>query len=359
MLALAVVGVILAAIRFALLSPPAAQKQSQPRPSLAASQPSTSPVIGSSPGRTEVALPAVDEQKLISQVRAWLAEKDPDAQAALEQKLEALLTDTNAAQILQALPPDLLATPFAEAALRHWVHGDRRGAADWVAGQTGLTEPEQTAVIYGWDAEDKAGLNDYLDHLPAGEWKQNAMKFAASDALAAKSPQDAIALLVQMERTPARDDLMNWSATAWAQADSAGALRWASGLQDYSVRQSELGAVAVGLAWSDPQAATRLLAEQVQPGAVQDRSALSIACVWAQSDPQSAANWVAGFPSGELQQSVLGTLIQRWATQSVPAVQTWVNQLPPGSLHDAAASDLSQTVANLQREAGEGSAPGQ
>jgi|GEM_PF-3488530 len=301
-------------------------------------------------------VPAVNEQDLISRLRAWLAEKDPDAQAAIEQELEALLTDDNAAQILRALPPELLKTPFAEAALRHWVHADRRGAADWIATQTGLTEQEQTAVIYGWDAEDKAGLNDYLDHLPAGEWKQSVMKFAANDALAAKNPKDAIDLLVKMDRTPSRDDLMNWSATAWAQADSAGALQWANGIQDFATRQSVVGAVAVGMAWSDPQAATRLLVEQVQPGPVLDRTATSIACVWLQSDPQSAANWVAGFPQGELQQNVLDTLIQRWATQSIPAVQAWVSQLPSGSLHDAALGDVSRAVANLQREAGEGSA---
>lgn len=298
-----------------------------------------------------------DRTPLTALLQVWVAEADPDRKAELETQLEAMLTDSNAAEILRALPQDLLATPFAEAALRHWVHANRKDAAEWVAQQSGLTEPEQTSVIYGWGAEDKNALDDYLNNLPASEWKQSAMKFAANDALAAGSPKDAIDLLVQMDRTRARDDLFNWSATAWAQSDAAAALKWADSLQDVGVRQSALGAIAVGLAWSDPQAAGKLLAEQVQPGEILDRSAMSVACVWSQTDPESAANWVAVFPEGKLQETVLEVLIQRWAAQDLPAAKTWVNELPASATRDTAQKFYADAAANLQRQSGQEAPP--
>lgn len=286
---------------------------------------------------------------LIARLQACQAENNPDVRAGLEEQLEAELTDANAAGILRALTKDLLATPFAEDALRRWVGINRAAAAGWAAQQTGLTEPEQTSVIYGWGAQDKKALDDYLDHLPADGWKQSAMKFAANDALAAGNPKDAIDLLVKMDRTSSRDDLLNWSATAWAQADSTAALQWANNLQDASRQQKALGAVAVGLAWSDPQAAGRLLAQSVKPGEVLDQSALSVVCVWSQSDPQAAANWVTAFPEGALQQKVLETLIQRWTTQDAAAAKNWVAALPDGPLHETAVQFLAAAQANLQK----------
>ncbi len=307
----------------------------------------------SAPGDQAIVSPAVEKPglnmaDLIARLRAGQEESDPEAKAGLEEQWEAMLTDANAAEILRALPPDLLATPFAEAALRRWVNADRKSAAGWVAQQSGLTESEQTSVIYGWGTRDKAALDDYLNELPTGEWKQSAMRFAANDALAGGSPKAALELLVQMDRTPARDDLFGWSATAWAQSDSATALQWANGLQDTVMKQKALGAVAVGLAWSDPQAAGQLLAQQVEPGEVLDQSALSVVCVWSQSDPPAAANWVAAFPEGKLQQTVLETLIQRWAAQDLNAVKNWVDGLPSGVLRIEAAKLYTAVADNLE-----------
>ncbi len=251
--------------------------------------------------------------------------EDSAGRAKLQAELLTTLTDENAPDVILALTPAELASPFGVATLTRWLKTDPLAAAQWIAGQPDATDEHRLAVARRLAAS-PALLQDHLDELPDGPWKQGLLADAGRE-LAGQSPAEALHLADQMDPGEGRKDLFETVAYAWAVREPKAALSWISTIDDPLLREqlSAMGAKAIAV--TDPDLAAEWLATAVKSGPAASDTALCLAETWAVRDPAKAAAWAAQL--GDLPRAAaVETVARRWLETDFEAAFRWVQTLP-------------------------------
>ncbi|MBW8782457.1 MAG: hypothetical protein JF599_11295 [Verrucomicrobia bacterium] len=299
---------------------------------------------GRAPSASTPDFSAVKAQ-VLRKLAAWRGESDELRRDALLAELLALLTDENVGEIVRALSPEWLATPFGEISLRRWAALDHLAAATWLATVPGVTDYQAGLVVYGWLGQDRTGFHAYLATLPEGAWKQDVLKIVTNDALLLKDGAEAIDLLLRQPAAGQRDEMLGWAATEWARQDPVRAAEWARQIADPALQARLFGAVTVGYAWKEPQQAAELLVASAPREGV-DRNVLSsVMNIWSPQAPAAAAGWVTEHLAGADQLLAIRSVLTAWGYADFTAAQNWTSNLSAGPLRDQAERTLRKVAA--------------
>jgi hypothetical protein len=271
---------------------------------------------------------------------AWRSEPDSRAQYNLLQELTALLTDENAAGIIQSLSTEDLAGNFGIAALERWLSADPNAAAVWLASRSDTTD-EQASLVARMLLQDRDGFQSYLDRLPDGEWKAKIISGAAFE-MAASNPQQAIPFAAQMDSGDATG-VLQAAAFQWARIDPDAAKQWATQGADADVREELIAAAAKGMAEQHPGEAAEWLLTSVKSPDPLAETLPGIIRSWAGKEPSATADWVAHFPAGIARNEALETVMNFWSASDLPGAKAWAANLPDVSLRQDAVAILDRS----------------
>jgi len=293
------------------------QPQFSPEPSVKAAPASKRPT----PFEIKLAL---IHQKL----QQWLEAKknaveDDEAQSMVE--LQAMLTDENAAEIVQSLSASEMDTPFGMEGIRHWMNADPVQASNWIAARPDVTQDQIGAVAQGWTA-DGVGLKNYAAQLPDSPWKQNFLTEAISQ-FSARDPAVAVQLAQQMAPGNDQTSLLQSVACNWVASDPNAALDWISGVNDPSLREKLVVSAAQAYALTDPALASAWLASMVKSDELLQNAALNIAQTWAAKDPAAAASWASQFPDGDTKTAAQNIVVNYWQQTDPDSASVWLQSL--------------------------------
>ena len=275
------------------------------------------------------ATPFEDTMALIhSKLHKWLEAKkngseEDETQSMVE--LQAMLTDTNAAEIIQSLSVDELDTPFGFEGIRHWMNADPVQASNWFAARPDTTQDQTAAVAQGW-AADSAGLQNYVAQLPDTAWRQSFLQEVGSQ-MSVRNPAVAVKLAQQM--TPGYDQtsLLQSVACNWAASDPNAALNWIASVKDPSLREQLAASAAQSYALTDPALATAWLVSMAKSDDLVKDSTLNIIQTWVTKDPASAAKWASQLPDDDTKLTAIDTVSKYWQQTDPIAAATWIQNL--------------------------------
>ena len=267
-----------------------------------------------------------------STLRKWLDAKragSEEKEAEAIQKLEALLTDQNAAGIIRSLSAEEFQTPFCLAAIRHWTSGDPVQASNWLAARPDATEDDAWAAAQGWAAHGNE-LQGYLTQLPDTAWKQALLQEAGAQ-MSASDPAGAIELARQMDPGNGRTSLLQSTAGDWIATDPRAAIAWINSVSDPALREQLVASAAASYALTDPAQAAAWVASSAPSDGVMKGAALNIAQTWVTQDPAAAANWVSQFPNGETRNAAVAIVSKYWQQVNPGAATAWMQKLSAGN----------------------------
>jgi hypothetical protein len=312
----------------AVISPatPADPHQSASAGSASIDQPVAVNMPAPSPMETA---PFGDEMNLIhSKLQKWLEAKkrgseDDETQTMLD--LQAMLTDTNAAEIIQSLSADELDTPFGFEAIRHWMDADPVRASDWFAARPDTTPDQTAAIAAGW-AANSAGLQNYAAQLPDSAWKQSFLQEAGSQ-MSARDPAEAVKLAQQMTPGNEQTSLLQSIACNWVTSDPNAALDWITSVKDPSLQEQLVASAAQSYALTDPALAMKWVASMAESDAIVKDAMLNIIQTWIIKDPAGAANLVSQLPDGDTKLTAIDSVSKYWQQIDPNAATKWIQSL--------------------------------
>ena len=261
-------------------------------------------------------------------LRQWSETKtgDKETQARLMNELQAMLTDENAAEIMQSLSTEEMDSPLGISALFHWMNVDPLTAANWMAARPDATEDQAWVVAHNL-LTDSTNLHSYCDQLPDTGWKQNFLADAGFGVLS-KNPVEAINLAQRMDPGSAQTNLLQTVAYDWISRDPNPALDWIMGVNDPSLQERLIAAGAKAVAMTDPSLAAGWLVSGVQSEGLLNDTVPNIVEIWAGKDPSEAANWVAQFPDGVSREAAVNIVSSHWLQSDSGAATAWILTLP-------------------------------
>jgi len=279
---------------------------------------------------TPVAKPSFDAGVVHSKLRAWREARARDSEDELDQCMKALLslvTDENAAQILQSLSKEEWDTPFTEAVFRRWMQVDPVQAANWTGFRSDGADSPLIAVAAEEWVKDQPGLLSYVDHLPDTAWKQNLLS-ASGLELSLKDPQGAIALAQRMKPGDEQTHLLQAVLCDWVSREPATALNWILDVHEPALRESLTAAAAKSYALNEPRLAAAWVISNVGSEKIKNDAVLSIIETWSSTDPENAAKWASTELDGATQKAAVNIISSHWMNSNPTAAQAWVQNLP-------------------------------
>ena len=277
---------------------------------------------------------------ILAKLSAWHSEPDARAQYDLLQELCALITDENAAGIVQSLSADDLAGNFGVAALERWLSADPNAAAAWMASRPDVTD-EHASLVARMLLKDHDGFQNYLDALPDGGWKGKILSGAAFE-MTATDPQQAIVFAAQMNSSDARG-VLEAAAFQWARNDPDAVKKWAEQDTDTDLREGLIAAAAKGMAEQHPDKAAEWLVTSVYAQDPLAEAVPGIIRSWAAKEPSATADWVSLFPAGMVRNEALETVMNFWTVSDLTGARAWAANLPDSSMRQAAVAILDRS----------------
>ena len=153
---------------------------------------------------------------------------------------------------------------------------------------------------------------------------------------AREQPATALATAAELPSGEERDRLLAHAISQSAARDGTAALAWTAEVSDPLLRQRLISEAVIAMAARDGAAAAQAAAQQLQPGREQDRAAVAIVQRWAQVSPGDAALWVQSFPATPTRHAALENLMACWALEDSAGAQSWILALPAGPFRDEA-----------------------
>lgn len=269
----------------------------------------------------------------------------PREQTSSSVDLAVWLTEENAADLLRALPPDLIETPPAAEALARWSAQDPAAALAWLATLGQTPAPHIVTVLRTWLASDPAALRRHLAALPASPWQQQLLAHSGRLALQQNHPADAARWLSLLAPETRSAPELLCAVNAWGRNDLASAIEWASADPSPAEQETLLSAALVGHAATDPDQALDLALGLLDPAPARDQALAELMAEWAHLNPSEAASALARFPEGEARDKALGALLATWHDYDPPAARAWVVRAPePMRSRARSALDLLATA---------------
>jgi hypothetical protein len=281
-------------------------------------------------------------ERVLSKLRAWDDDDNPDLREQRIQELAALLSGTNAWEMIQGIPSNLMGYVFAVPSVRERMMADPVASLDWMSQHPNVQSQLQT-FLHDWSQSDKAVMQQTIAALPGGPWKEQVVTAAANEALTT-DPASAVGLAMQMNVAPQQNPWLDMAMTEWAKRDPSAAAQQANQAGNAPLQQQLFKDVAIGLANSNPQQAADFASQFITDAKTLNDSLGEITWAWALQDPASASAWLAQLPEGDAQQGALQNLMSVWGNHDPNAATTWVENLPQGSFQTRAATALLPVV---------------
>jgi hypothetical protein len=308
----------------ATVIPPAAP--AEPTESTSAGNAINQSVAVTTPAPSTVEASFADEMAAIhAKLLKWLEAKKngtEDDETSNMVELQAMLTDTNAAEIIQSLSSNELDTPFGFEAIRHWMNADPVQASGWFAARPDTTADQTAAVAAGW-AANSAGLQNYAAQLPDTAWKQSFLQEAGSQ-MSVRDPAEAVKLAQQMTPGNEQTSLLQSIACNWVTSDPNAALDWITSVKDPSLQEQLVASAAQSYALTDPALALKWVASMAESDAIVKDATLNIIQTWATKDPAGAANLASQLPEGDTRIAALDFVSKYWLQTDPAAARTWI-----------------------------------
>ena len=199
--------------------------------------------------------------------------------------LLALLTDENAAELVQTLPSEWLPTEFGVAALARWASADTLSAVLWLARQPVQTA-EQTHALARALSHDPALLETLCAQLPASAWRETLLENSCRATLP-ENPPGAIWLAQHLQPGPSRTKTLLMIADDWTARNPAATARWIATESDPLLRDELIVAGSTALASTDPMNAFVWATSITSPAAF-ERTIDRISTLWTSYAPEQS-----------------------------------------------------------------------
>lgn len=105
-----------------------------------------------------------------------------------------------------------------------------------------------------------------------------------------------------------RQQVMSHLVAEWSVQDPGAALQWAKERNDPDERDEAITGWVTATGEKAPADAATLAADEIRPGAVQNRAVVSVLQRWARTDYEGASKWVEDFPDGALKNDAMREL---------------------------------------------------
>ena len=229
-------------------------------------------------------------------------------------------------------PASNLVADLSNRLLARWSAADLAALSTWTARlpEGTLREDSIATVIRSTLSVDPGQAESWARGLPEGDARNLALG-ALAEQQVVSSPAVALGLLKELsgnEGDPQRDSLMNVAASEWAHGDPAAAAAWARQLVDPAMKDQVVSGVAVSWSEKDPAAAADLAARDMTAGPTQSCAIISVVRNWVEIDPEKAAEWVSGFPPGDLKTETARNLVAFWSQKDPAKAASWQRRQP-------------------------------
>jgi hypothetical protein len=159
-----------------------------------------------------------------------------------------------------------------------------------------LSEPEQAlvipSVIGAWAEQDPFAAGEFVAGLPQDETqKQAALSVIAN--WANRDPEQAGAWVLQFPEGPTREQGLRDVVGGWTRMDSEAARMWVQQLPAGDTRDAALKDYIESIAYWAPGRAAGIIDLIAEPAKRDEAVAITLRS-WAELDPMSARNWIAG-----------------------------------------------------------------
>ncbi len=193
---------------------------------------------------------------------------------------------------ISQLPQDSSSAALITTVAAHWGASDPAQAIEWA---NGLPESQKTLamsdLLGAWAQSHALAAAAYAAQVPPGERQHQAVRSVVS-SWAGQNPEQVAAWVAQFPAGNLRDQGISEVVSAWNNVDPDAVKNWALNLPAGTMRDVALKNFAEDIVQSTPEQAAGIVAligdsyEQTQAMEPLMRS-------WAQTDPQSARNWLA------------------------------------------------------------------
>lgn len=284
------------------------------------------------------------EELVLATLQAWDEDDRPALREERMKELAALLSGTNALEVIENVPANLMGYVFAVPSVREQLAANPQAALDWMSQHPNVQGQLQT-FLHDWGQSDRNTMQQTIGALPDGPWKEQVMAAAANEAMTS-DPASAVAVARQMNVAPQQNASLDMAMTEWAKWDPIAAAQLADQTGDAAELQQLLKDIATGVAIGNPQQAAEFALQSITDPQTLNASLGNIAWAWALQDPASTSAWLAQLPEGDARQAALQNLMSVWGNHDPEAATTWVEALPNGTLQSQAASALIPVVSH-------------
>ena len=225
---------------------------------------------------------------VVTQMREWESDDDPELRDQRTQELESVLarngrTDSDRLKLIETLPARLMDFAFGLPSFQEWMFSNPNAALDWIRAHPGISDARVHSLLQDWLQQDSAAFARYLEQLPEGQWRQKVV-LGATYAAMSDDPATAIACACQLNPDNQRNGLLELVTTEWARREPTAACRWVAQVRDPALRMPLIGALLVGYAELAPDLATQWATATLPPGKILDRTMTEIALVVLRQD---------------------------------------------------------------------------
>ena len=277
--------------------------------------------------------------QVLAILKAWEDNDDSADRPRRFQELEALLSGTNALELIEDLPLDLTGYAFAVPSVRERLMADPAAALNWMEAHTNVASQALT-LVHDWEGrDDGVGLQEYIAALPDGSWRENMVALAGAAAFS-RDPAEAIDWARQLNPGPEQTRLLDMAANGWAKTDPAGATAWVAQVSDPLLRQDLIQSLVAGYAEVDPEQAAGEAVQSLPAGPALNQSVGDIAWSWALRDPAAAGAWAVQCSDDDARNAALENLMVVWGNHDPGAALAWIDGLPQGTVQSEAAANL-------------------
>ncbi|MSU35074.1 MAG: hypothetical protein EXS36_08155 [Pedosphaera sp.] len=222
-----------------------------------------------------------------------------------------------------------------------WGRLDPIAASAWVEGlPAGPARDRALSQLLNAEAEtDPAGTIQKVLHLPASLQK-NALGMVFR-AWQERDPDAAIAWLEQQPMSTLSEAISQDTLESLAERDPRSAARLLLSLSSLDRQVGWIDNIVVRWAISDMPGAVEF-ASGLPDGTVKDKALRTVADWWSESDPKAALEFSVGLPDGEARRDILNNVVRIAASQGAQTAADWVQELPPGEGKDQALKSVAK-----------------
>lgn len=317
--------------------------------------------IAAAKARAEAFAPGQERDQAVRAVADALVQDDPEAAIAWLRGLSPPVPNATRTVVLQLAQTDivraieLLAEPefgsqsallLAMLTSTNMIDPAQLPAA---AGRLlGRNDPQSTAalrrLVSNWMQRDPATALDWVLENEADV--EVAVLTGAAQTLAARDPRLAVSYV---DRIPPamQASWISQVASQYGRFDPLEAVAWLTRYQGRDFYDIAAREMVIGMSRTDPRAAAEFLMQS--NATVQLATATSVASLWAEVEPGSAARWADRLPDPELRQQTVERVVIRWATSDPVSARLWVLEQRPGDERDRSLRTVMMVAAQSGR----------